>query len=93
MKKLLFIFLLFVGVSYSQVVYVTNNRYEANVKQVYMTDDKYEADVIVKITDDKYKARNSDKYWYFTDNKYEAQILIYITDNKYSADIKVYIED
>lgn len=93
MKKLLFIFLLFISVSYSQVVYVTNNKYEKNVKQVYLTDDKYEADLVIKITGDKYKARDSDKYWYFTDNKYEAQMLIYITENKYNADIKVFIQD
>jgi len=92
-RNLLYLFLLFIGVSYSQVVYVTNNKYEANVKQVYLTDDKYEADLIIKITNDKYKARSSDKYWYFTDNKYEALMIIYITENKYSADIKVYIQD
>lgn len=93
MKKLIFIVLLFICTSYSQVVYVTNNKYDSKVKQVYLTDDKYEADLIVEITNDKYKARKSDKYWYFTDNKYEAQMIIYITDNKYNADIKVFIQD
>jgi len=93
MKKLLFILLFFVTVSYSQVVYVTSNKYDTKVKQVYMTDDAYEADLIVKITNDKYKARKSDECWYFTDNKYEAQLIIYFTNNKYNADIKVYIRD
>lgn len=93
MKKLIFIFLLFISVSYSQVVYVTNNKHENDVKRVYMTDDKYEADLIVKITSDKYKARISNEYWYFTDDKYEAQMIIYITDDKYGADIIVSIQN
>lgn len=92
-KKLLLVLMFFVGVSYSQIVYVTNSKYDAKTTKVYLTDDKYESDLIVKITNDKYKARKSDKYWYFTDNKYEAQMIIYITDNKYSADVKVYIQD
>jgi len=93
MKKLLFILLFLSTISYSQIVYVANNKYEKNVKQVYITNNKYEADLIIEITSNKYKAKNSNKYWYFTENKYGAQMIIYITNKKYNADIKVYIKE
>ena len=96
MKTILFIlFLLFTTASYSEVVYITSNKYDCDMK-VYFVNNKYEADRVIKITSDKYKARATKDFWFFEDTKYTADIVVYITDKQHKYEkgvVKVYIDN
>ena len=48
-------FIVFTSTSFSQVVYVTDNQYEADYS-VYVTKNKYEADWLIYITNNRYDA-------------------------------------
>lgn len=89
--KLLILWLFFSGLIYSQTVYITNYKYEADYK-VYFTNTKAYADRVVNITEYKYKAKKSNKYWYFVKSKYQADIKIYIVNHKSDANLIVYIK-
>jgi len=89
--KLFILWLFLSGLIYSQTVYITNHKHEADYK-VYFTNTKAYADRVVSITEYKYKAKNSNKYWYFVKSKYQADIKIYIVNHKSDANLIVYIK-
>ena len=81
MKKLfnLVILTLFGSLCYSQVIFVTENRYEADYK-IFITDRRYEANWWIFQTDRVYDAKNNRGQWFVTNNRYEADYVIFITE-------------
>ena len=71
------------------IIYVTDNKYKADLKVYKEERNKHSADMIYFETNNKYHAKK-DHIWCFTDNKYKADKKTFWEKNKYSADIKVY---
>lgn len=61
---------------HSQKIYITDNRWQADVK-VYITDNTWQADEVVYITDNRWQADAKDCIWYFTDNRWQADKIIF----------------
>jgi hypothetical protein len=92
-KKVVFltvlVFLVFIGTAFSQKIYVTEWKSEADYL-VYVTEWKSEANVIAYITKWKSNAKPRSGIWYFTEWKSEADIKIYYTSWKSEASLIVY---
>ena len=71
------------------IIYVTENKFRADLKVYKEERNKNSADMLYYETDNKFHAKK-DSIWYFTDNKNRADKKIFWEKNKYSADIKVY---
>jgi hypothetical protein len=69
--------------SYSQKVFYTTNKNEANYK-IYVSQKEYEADWIVLKTKWIKYAKNG--IWYEVKYKNEADLILYIVNEKYEAD-------
>lgn len=94
MKYLIpFLFFFFLTLnSFSQKVYSSNSKYDADVK-VYVANSKYDADLWVYKVDSKYSTGNNEGWWFFTDSKYDADKKIWFSDSKYDADLIIYFVD
>ncbi len=90
MKKLLLSLLLVPCLSYSQKVYVTHKRYEAD-KLVFRVKYFCESHLTVCKTDDA--SEIGQKYhWYLVDSKHAADSgwVVFYVDKRYEADLCVY---
>lgn len=68
---------------YSQKIFVTENKNEADYV-IYVAKDKSNADWVVMKTTWKNQAKNG--RWFFTEWKNEADIIVYISEDKNEAD-------
>lgn len=86
----LFVFLLFGIKSYSQKVFYTSNKNEANYK-IYITQKEYEADWIILKTNWIKNARRG--VWFEVNYKDEADLIVYVVNEKYLADKVVFFTE
>ena len=59
----------------TQVIFVTENRFEADYK-IYITENRFEADWIIYPSQNQYQARNYSGVWY-VGNTYESDTKFY----------------
>lgn len=90
MKAYLLFTLLISCCLYSQKVYITQNKNEADYK-IFIAKDKSNADWVIMKTTWKNQAKNGK--WFFTEWKNEADIIVYISKDKYEADKIVYFTE
>ena len=82
--------LLLLGLSYvaqSQVIYLTDNKYEADYICT-IASNKYEADWLIHINDWKRYSQQNPGNWYITANKYEAKFKIHLSSGYYGGGSK-----
>lgn len=70
--------------AYGQIVYLTDNRYEADYI-CSIVSNKYEADWLIHINDWKRYSQQNHGNWYITENRYEAQFKVYISSGYYGG--------
>ena len=75
---------------YSQKIYITQNKNEADYK-IFIAKDKSNADWVVMKTTSKNQAKIG--RWFFTNWKNEADIIVYISKDKSDADKIVYFTE
>jgi len=83
--------LLLLGLSYvaqSQVIYLTNNKYEADYICT-IASNKYEADWLIHVNDWERFSRQNHGNWFITENKYKAQFKIHLSSGYYGGGDKV----
>jgi len=83
-------FTLFVSISFSQKIFETKVKSEAN-KIVFIVHDPVQADLRVYITSNKFEVKKDfdSGIWYFTTNEFDADYKVFFTKNIFEADIKV----
>ena len=73
--------------AYGQIIYQTENRFEADYI-VYVTTNQFEADWIVYMTTNRFEAKKG--IFYVTKNRFEADYILYVTTNRFEADRLIY---
>ncbi len=73
---------------YSQKIFITENKNEADYI-IFYNNQKTNSDWVIMKTTWKNQAKNG--IWFFTEWKNEADIKIFITQNKYEADKIVFV--
>lgn len=93
MKKLLTLLILFLlpSLGFTQKIYVTKKRSEAN-KIVYRTKMFSEANLVVKITTDHNELKKP-YHWYMMDDSLGSDMIIFYTKNPKEADICILFTD
>lgn len=70
-------------------IFEVSDRHEATVT-AFRVDSEYDADIIVHITDDKYRAEG-DFRWFLVDSQYDATTKLFWASDVYSAGLKVFV--
>ena len=76
--------LFFINMMKGQVVYLTDNKFEADYICT-IVGNKYEADWIIHINDWKRYSQQNPGNWYITENRYEAKFKIHISSGYYGG--------
>ena len=95
-RKVMLLLVLLAGIMpltlFSQQIYSTNYRSEADVK-VYVTEYRSEADLFVYKCTYRSDAEGNKGMWYFTEYRSDAKKKIYFTEYKSEADVIVYFTE
>ena len=71
-------------ITQSQIVYLTDNKFEADYI-CSIVSSKFEADWLIHINDWKRYSQQHHGNWYITENRYEAQFKIYLSSGYYGG--------
>lgn len=61
--------------------------------KVFVTNNRYEADIWVWESKSKYESMGKEEWWFETKSKYESSVTIRYVKSKYQADLIIYFVD